>query len=637
MRISMADTLNGWAVEPYGQPVFTGSGGETWSDANVAVAAWLFDVECLDRRDILFAGSNGPNAVLVHTTNRGMSWDVQTFRGTGLNDLTFIDRHHGWAVGDSGLIVGTTDGGLTWTEQESGSSDYLYGVSFADTLHGWAVGGWTGGCVLHTADGGLTWEVQAYFECGDRLRVTCADSNTCWVYGRMWMTSNALIEATTDGGATWTSLRGEGQQSINAVCRQSASSMWAVGYSKSSYPSPFGTPWGLVLQSQDRGQNWTVTNGSTFVDLSKIAFVDGLHGWAVGEYGAVMYTTNSGLSWAKVNAGTDAYLTNVSFADESCGWIVGASGTVLHTTDGGASWESQGGFAADASYASVTNVGRNDCWVTVDDEIWHSDDAGETWIRQLFSSTGLLRDVFFCNDQSGWATAGAGQVFHTLNGGSDWALCTSFPGHALLGNIAFMDVNHGWIAAGDSGVYHTTDGGETWTQQMVASGFNAQGVSFADANNGLVVGNSVLRTTDGGQSWSYEAATPDLYKFGVYMLFPDMAWAVGQLGTISRFTGPSGTPDVRRGEIVPDQYSLSAFPNPFNPDTRLEFALPAAGRTRLAVYDLTGRLVHTLTDRYYGQGSYSLIFNGAALPSGTYFVRLESRGNSMAKKLLLLK
>jgi len=72
---------------------------------------------------------------------------TQEHSGTNevLGSVTFTDPSHGWAVGDSPLILATTDGGATWTKQHSGqhsgTSEYLESVTFTDPSHGWAVGG----------------------------------------------------------------------------------------------------------------------------------------------------------------------------------------------------------------------------------------------------------------------------------------------------------------------------------------------------------------------------------------------------------------------------------------------------------------------------------------------------------------
>jgi large repetitive protein len=72
--------------------------------------------------------------------------------------VSFIDANTGWIVGDSGKVLGTSDGGATWNALVSGTSSSLRGVSFPDLLNGWAIG--DSGTIIHTADGGNSWASQ---------------------------------------------------------------------------------------------------------------------------------------------------------------------------------------------------------------------------------------------------------------------------------------------------------------------------------------------------------------------------------------------------------------------------------------------------------------------------------------------
>ncbi|MEX0737340.1 MAG: T9SS type A sorting domain-containing protein [Bacteroidota bacterium] len=93
------------------------------------------------------------------------------------------------------------------------------------------------------------------------------------------------------------------------------------------------------------------------------------------------------------------------------------------------------------------------------------------------------------------------------------------------------------------------------------------------------------------------------------------------------------------GEGVPSVLVLHQnFPNPFNPVTRIEFSLPEAGRVSLRVFDAIGRQVAVLFDDEGEPGRrYRATFNGAQVPSGMYFARLEWNGKHLTKKLLLVK
>ena len=79
-------------------------------------------------------------------------------------------------------------------------------------------------------------------------------------------------------------------------------------------------------------------------------------------------------------------------------------------------------------------------------------------------------------------------------------------------------------------------------------------------------------------------------------------------------------------------YELSqAHPNPFNPSTAINYALPGAGHATLRIYSLGGRLVRSLVDRQLAPGRYTAVWDGRddsgdAVVSGVYFYRLVVRG-----------
>ncbi|HEY3294988.1 MAG TPA: T9SS type A sorting domain-containing protein [bacterium] len=92
-----------------------------------------------------------------------------------------------------------------------------------------------------------------------------------------------------------------------------------------------------------------------------------------------------------------------------------------------------------------------------------------------------------------------------------------------------------------------------------------------------------------------------------------------------------------QGAAVISEYSLSAYPNPFNPNTSLTFTLPEASRVNLSVFDCTGRLVSDLANASFAAGEHRLNFNGANLPTGVYLVRLNAGTTVLTHKLLLVK
>jgi len=91
-------------------------------------------------------------------------------------------------------------------------------------------------------------------------------------------------------------------------------------------------------------------------------------------------------------------------------------------------------------------------------------------------------------------------------------------------------------------------------------------------------------------------------------------------------------------ELTPREYSLSQnYPNPFNPSTKIDFALPKAGRVMIAIYNQLGQKVAEVADQNYSAGNHSINFNAAELASGIYYYRIAAGSFVQTKKMLLLK
>lgn len=89
---------------------------------------------------------------------------------------------------------------------------------------------------------------------------------------------------------------------------------------------------------------------------------------------------------------------------------------------------------------------------------------------------------------------------------------------------------------------------------------------------------------------------------------------------------------------IPAQFRLHTnYPNPFNPATKINFDLPSQSFTKIVVYDLTGKTVHTLVNEDLGPGKYSINFNAAGLASGVYFYKITAGDFNDVRKMMLVK
>lgn len=108
-------------------------------------------------------------------------------------------------------------------------------------------------------------------------------------------------------------------------------------------------------------------------------------------------------------------------------------------------------------------------------------------------------------------------------------------------------------------------------------------------------------------------------------------------GSVTEFRANVATEMWSPDAALPTELALNAYPNPFNPVSRLAYSVPQAGLAQLKVFDPTGRIVATLVDGFVEAGEHAVDFNGRSLASGVYFAQLQSAGVTRMTRLVLLK
>jgi hypothetical protein len=99
---------------------------------------------------------------------------------------------------------------------------------------------------------------------------------------------------------------------------------------------------------------------------------------------------------------------------------------------------------------------------------------------------------------------------------------------------------------------------------------------------------------------------------------------------------------VEDNELEISNFTLSNYPNPFNPETKIVFNLPEEGNVKIEIYNIKGQKVKTLLDCYMSPGRSELIWNGKddngkRVSSGVYFYQLVTEKKTITKKMILIK
>jgi len=130
----------------------------------------------------------------------------------------------------------------------------------------------------------------------------------------------------------------------------------------------------------------------------------------------------------------------------------------------------------------------------------------------------------------------------------------------------------------------------------------------------------------------------------------DQAWryryqirAVDHAGNESDAAGPGAVTGVTEPAVPKTVALYQNSPNPFNPTTVIRYDVPAGGgKVSIRIYDVGGRLIHTLVDGNVTPGRKSATWNakdahGNPVSSGIYFFRLSAGSTTLTKKMILLK
>ncbi|WCM23642.1 YCF48-related protein [Paraburkholderia bryophila] len=200
-----------------------------------------------------------------------------------LSAVTFTDDRHGWAVGQWGVILATSDGGETWSKQrlDTAVDQPLFSVHFMNDHDGIAVGLWS--LMLRTHDGGKSWTKTTLAKPPDGGKT---DRNLYHVFadqkGALYISAEqGIVLKSTDGGTNWDYLATGGNGSL-----------WS-GVAMPDGRIVVGGLLGSLFQSRDGGANWEPLKSGAKSSITNLV-ANGKELMAVGLDGLVMKQREDG-------------------------------------------------------------------------------------------------------------------------------------------------------------------------------------------------------------------------------------------------------------------------------------------------------------------------------------------------------
>jgi photosystem II stability/assembly factor-like uncharacterized protein len=471
-------------------------------------------------------------------------WQNSSPAGNPLYAVFFTDPAHGYAAGDAGTILKTTDGGATWTFRSGGQDVQCISMFFTNDNNGYIAGRKrSGSVILKTSDTGNSWNTMVSDTASALYSVFFPSNNIGYCAGL-----GGEILKTTDGGDTWTHHNIAPCDDLMSLYFTNDQTGYAAGYDNIDYT-------GKLLKTIDGGVNWdTLLYLPNFTSLSSVFFTDANTGYVGGSH-ALLKTVDAGLTWSVDSVGLgpwyayDAY--GVFFVTQDTGYAPDYMGNLYRTTDAGGSWHfmsavNDAGAAicfpnASTGYAVTATSCYYSPYASV--KMLKTENGGSSW-SELSGGTNsgyCLFSVFFPDDSTGYAggISDTGWVFmKTTNGGNDWS-ASSLEYPANCQSLFFTGKNVGFMAGYQGYIGKTNDGGTTWTQIPTGTTDELGSVFFTNANTGYAAGavgtsqsqGIILKTVNSGATWS--STVVPYYLYSVH--FPDSltGYAVGDTGNSS--------------------------------------------------------------------------------------------------------
>lgn len=480
-----------------------------------------------------FAAPAGAN---VQVGSSGWQWGNPLPQGNTLHELSFAGAT-GYAVGDFGTLLKTSDGGTTWSGLPVGTFQGLSIVQAVDANT--VVAG--GGCVARrSVDGGQTFTSIAFASVESSCKAQLKDLSFVSAELGFLLLADGSVYTTSDGGTQFTprtALPGTpavgGGDQATALAFTSATTGFAAAGDK-------------LFQTTDAGVSWTLARSAQPV-VNRLWFLDPAHGFGIGRNGYFMRTVDGGAHWEQrdlgaggieytsIHCGTPqlcllgnvagTQLVRTTDAGETPGTVVtpssdriyaaafasptrvaavGANGSTVTSDDGGVTYRAIGGRLTGSYSAIVAGAAGGTAFAPgKGGALAKTTDGGKSWTRGNVPTSSDLLDVSFPSADTGFALDVDGGLFGTTNGGDSWKTLGTGSARRPLALLApSTDVV---LVVGPQGVRRSTDGGKTFDQVRDRDVQRARLSGVVAAANGTVFAHGtkvVVRSTDRGATWT---------------------------------------------------------------------------------------------------------------------------------------
>jgi len=567
----------------------TSVSGSSWSKVSTGIVSeYVWGLGASAQGTIIAATSMG----ISRSTNGGASWTTAT--GPFQTPVYFIYRQNDTTVlaGQGYDVLRSFDDGVTFTKIGGvfGTIQKL-AINQNGTFY---LAGWNG--MYTSTDNGATFqEITTGLPMKKAYTVHCSNDGTVFAGLQIG------VFATTPVAAVWHERNsGLNAEHVSCLKKDSENNIYAGTIVSGLYKvsQPFGV-WQRILTTEQVHNILLVNDSLLFVSSA----LDGLY-----------RSTDNGTSWTQ--------MMSSFYFKSALGLCLTDSGHMMMGT-----------------YVVGSFIGGG---------IYRTSDYGNTW---SFVGGGALTG----NQHRAALNAGNGIILFGSNQGihrstdHGWNFTLSNTGLGVNPKITLLRKgNDGTIFAGtENGLYRSPDQGQTWSQTFVAIvGINDLAIEPSGAMMISTKNSTIFRSDDNGYTWNL-------------MLFPAFPYEPTALlpmeipigGTMELLIGTRGNSvyssnlpvGIEDHAVTPGEFVvMNNYPNPFNPETKIQFGLPEAAEVTITVCDIMGGVM-TNHKGSYPPGAHLYTWNGSNLASGVYFYRVTMRSmhtgviHTFSRKMVLLR